>query len=465
VLGAPTLAAATTGTSAISGHVTDASSGEGLEGISVSSYKADGSGSWYLARSGNTDTHGDYDFEALLAGTYKVKFEDSSGQHAVQYHKGKTTIDAADEITVGEDETASDIDASLVAPSHIAGTVTDAASGAPLEGVRVELFHQDGPCACWNTGMTDADGSYDIGGLAAGHYQVSFVDQSGAHVIQYFDGAAAASDARDVEVGDDETVSHIDAALIEASYITGHVTDAMTHAPVVTAVEVWVSDGLGGWDWLDYTYTATDGSYSIAGLAAGVYRVKFLEARDYFGQCYNGKTTLDVADDIKVGDAETVSGIDAKLVSYIWSVYRFRNLKNGYYLWTASEAEKNNIVATMSKTWKLEGVAYRIHTRINTSPLWRFRNLKSGFYLYTSDANEKNSIVANLSKSYKLEGVAYNVSRTTGSPVWRFRNLKDGTYLYSADPNEKANIVAKLYKTWKLEGVAYLIASYSPTPD
>ena len=141
-----------------------------------------------------------------------------------------------------------------------------------------------------------------------------------------------------------------------------------------------------------------------------------------------------------------------------WNVYRFRNLKNGYYLWTASEAEKNNIVANLSKQWKLEGVAYRINISTNTSPLWRFRNLKSGFYLYTADANEKNGIVANLSKYYKLEGVAYNVSRTTGSPVWRFQNKKDGTYLYSADPNEKANIVAKLSKYWKLEGVAYLIA-------
>jgi Bacterial Ig domain/Repeat of unknown function (DUF5648) len=138
-------------------------------------------------------------------------------------------------------------------------------------------------------------------------------------------------------------------------------------------------------------------------------------------------------------------------------VYRFCNLKNGYYLWTASEVEKNNIVATLAKTWKLEGVAYRINTTTNTSPLWRFRNLEKGFYLYTSDANEKNWIVANLSKSYVLEGVAYDVSRTAGSPVWRFRNLKDGTYLYTADANEKNTIVATMSKTWALEGVAYLI--------
>jgi Repeat of unknown function (DUF5648) len=143
--------------------------------------------------------------------------------------------------------------------------------------------------------------------------------------------------------------------------------------------------------------------------------------------------------------------------SLTWTVYRFRNLKNGSYLWTANEIEKNKIQATMTKTWKLEGVAYRITKLTNTSPLWRFRNLKGGFYFYTSDPNEKSNIVAKLSKSYKLEGVAYNVSRSAGSPVWRFQNLKNGTYLFTSDPAEKANIVAELPKTWKLEGVAYMV--------
>jgi len=173
----------------------------------------------------------------------------------------------------------------------------------------------------------------------------------------------------------------------------------------------------------------------------------------------SGSHTVDYWSVDNVGNTEDTETITFSVASdSYWSVYRFRNLKNGYYLWTASEVEKNNIVATMSKYWKLEGVAYRINTTTNTSPLWRFRNLKKGYYFYTSDANEKNWIVANLSKSYKLEGVAYNVSRTSGPPVWRFRNLKNGTYFYTGDAAEKATIVATMSKTWKLEGVAYLIA-------
>jgi Carboxypeptidase regulatory-like domain/Repeat of unknown function (DUF5648) len=347
----------------------------------------------------------------------------------------------------------------------ITGRVTDAGTGAPLGGIQVSALHEDGSGGYdFAFGVsTDVDGAYDLSALPAGTYKVRFADQSGDHAFQYFDGVTTLAEADDIVVKDGQTASGVDAALVEPGRITGRVTDSATHGSLEEiAVSVLQENGSGSYIKLSSTLTGADGSYSIGGLATGKYRMWFYDSSGtHVPQYYNGRTSLKSADDIEIHDADTISGIDAAMVPSIWSVYRFRNLKNGYYLWTASEVEKNNIVATMAKTWTLEGVAYRINTLSNTSPLWRFRNLKSGFYLYTSDPNEKNAIVANLSKYYKLEGVAYNVSRTTGSPVWRFQNLKDGTYLYSADPNEKANIVANLSKTWKLEGVAYLIAPWS----
>jgi hypothetical protein len=146
-------------------------------------------------------------------------------------------------------------------------------------------------------------------------------------------------------------------------------------------------------------------------------------------------------------------------------VYRFRNLKNGFYLWSADEAEKNTIITTLYKTWLYEGPAYQINTAnpLNQSPLWRFVNIKGGYYLYSADPAEKASIIANLSKTWKFEGEAYKVSTNpAGAPVWRFRNIAkgvtNGTYLYSADVNEKNTIVATLGKVWQLEGPAYYLA-------
>jgi hypothetical protein len=39
-------------------------------------------------------------------------------------------------------------------------------------------------------------------------------------------------------------------------------------------------------------------------------------------------------------------------------VYRFYNFRKGVHFYTASEAEKNNVVATLSSTYRLEGVAF-----------------------------------------------------------------------------------------------------------
>jgi len=142
-------------------------------------------------------------------------------------------------------------------------------------------------------------------------------------------------------------------------------------------------------------------------------------------------------------------------------IYRFRNLRSGFYLWSADSAEKATIIETLSTTWKYEGVAYQVNTAnaLNQSPLWRFRNLAGGFYLYTANPAEKANIIANLASSWRYEGPAYNVSTDqSGAPVWRFRNRGNGTYLYSADPSEKANIVANLSATWKLEGPAFYLA-------
>ena len=77
---------------------------------------------------------------------------------------------------------------------------------------------------------------------------------------------------------------------------------------------------------------------------------------------------------------------------------------------------------------------------LNVNTLWRFRNLKSGSYLYTADPAEKANIQATLSTVWKFEGTTWNVSLTpTPTPVWRFRYLKGSTYLWTSDPNETAH--------------------------
>ena len=95
-------------------------------------------------------------------------------------------------------------------------------------------------------------------------------------------------------------------------------------------------------------------------------------------------------------------------------VYRFRNLLNGSYLYTIDENEKNTIVANYSATFTLEGTAWFASPApaAGYSPLYRFQNLTNGTYLFSAYEAEKDAIVANYAGIFLLEGISYYVRQT-----------------------------------------------------
>lgn len=141
------------------------------------------------------------------------------------------------------------------------------------------------------------------------------------------------------------------------------------------------------------------------------------------------------------------------------NVYRFYNLKNGSHFYTASVAEKNSIVANLAGTYRLEGVAYadNLSNPANSFPLYRFYNFRTGTHFYTASESEKNNVIARMSSTYRLDGVAYYVSITGGVPVYRFYT-STGTHFYTASEAEKNNVIAKLSGSYRLEGVAFYVA-------
>ncbi|MEI6266705.1 MAG: hypothetical protein WCP14_02345 [bacterium] len=140
------------------------------------------------------------------------------------------------------------------------------------------------------------------------------------------------------------------------------------------------------------------------------------------------------------------------------AVYRFWNT-NGTHFYTASESEKNNVLAKWPTKYRLEGVAYRVNPGDgrNTVPLYRFYNTSNGTHFYTASEAEKNNTIRTLGYKYRLDGVAYNVSvDPSGVPVYRFWN-NNGTHFYTASESEKNNVISKLGYQYKYEGVAYYI--------
>jgi sugar lactone lactonase YvrE len=103
-------------------------------------------------------------------------------------------------------------------------------------------------------------------------------------------------------------------------------------------------------------------------------------------------------------------------------VYRFRNLINGSYLYTINEGEKADIIANYSTFFTLEGTAWHASAVPATgfSPLYRFRNLTNGTYLFSAYEAEKDAIVANYVGIFLLEGISYYVRQTAPLEVSLF---------------------------------------------
>jgi sugar lactone lactonase YvrE len=95
-------------------------------------------------------------------------------------------------------------------------------------------------------------------------------------------------------------------------------------------------------------------------------------------------------------------------------VWRFRNIINGSYLYTIDEGEKANIIANYSAYFVLEGPAWYASPVPATgfSPLYRFRNLTNGTYLFSAYEAEKNAIISNYVGIFLYEGISYYVRQT-----------------------------------------------------
>lgn len=310
----------------ITGHVTDAATGDPLYGIEVQAYGSDGEDDYWFANA-STDDEGNYDISGLLASTYTVEFSDWSGAYLPEYYDGQSDGEAATEVIVGAASTISDIDASLNVASHITGHVTDAATGLPIsledEGITVYAYLKDSTTE-ESDGNADVDesGNYDMPGLAAGTYIVSFRTWEGEYLDQYYSGKDTAESANPVTVGTGVVVDGIDAALVAGSHITGHLTDAATHASIdgdedkgYVGVTAYEKNG-SVWDEMSSTSLDGSGNYDLHGLPAGSYVVAFSGEGwgSYATQYYSGKATRGAATPVTVGTAVTVPSINAALV-------------------------------------------------------------------------------------------------------------------------------------------------------
>ena len=198
--------------SKISGTVLADADSSPLEGINVAAYQWTGL-EWDRMRSADSDANGDFTIGGLVAGTYRVQFEDWNGNYLDEVYDNVASLDSGTDVVVGPEATVSNINASLATAASISGTITDTNSN-PLDYFRAEAYQWNG--AAWvaiRNGFSDSEGAYAIRGLAAGTYRIWFSDGDNNYLAEAYDDAASLDAGTDVVVGAGGSETGIDAAL------------------------------------------------------------------------------------------------------------------------------------------------------------------------------------------------------------------------------------------------------------
>jgi 5-hydroxyisourate hydrolase-like protein (transthyretin family) len=300
----------------IAGTATDASTGKGIAGADVIVRNANGSEVADVV----TASDGTYKAIGLPTGNYTVLFQtpDESKWASVWYN-GKPSAATADTVAVTAGSTTSNINEALVKPGSISGTVTYGPSGAPLQGVMVDILDAGGNVVA--EAITGSDGSYILRGLLPGTYKVKF-SPGGAGVggrsnlgFQYYNGKTTLASATAVSVASGASVTGINGSLAPGGSISGTVTDAASKAGVRGA-EVDLEDTAG--NVLDTAITKVDGTWVMPGVPAGSYVVKFVGGKSPSGvpyqiQYYNNQLTLAAAQAVTVTAGATTPNVSAAL--------------------------------------------------------------------------------------------------------------------------------------------------------
>ena len=294
----------------ISGTVRDAD-GNPLQGASVYISGAN------TGTSVTTGVDGRYSVNYLPVGdNYTIRFSPPSGTPwLTEYWDNRASANTADtfDLSEGQQFTA---DASLARGAQIKGTVTS--DGSAVSGVDV-VVRQGYEVISYS--RTAADGTYSSTGLPPGLYKVGFVmysynyGESSQYLPEWYDNQVAYENADTITVAGSSDVTGIDADLAQGGTITGKVT-----APDNSnAASIQVSAQPVGSGNSTTTTTAADGTYSITGLRAGQYRVKFEEGysstKGYAPQWWQGAGLDTNATAISVTEGATTPDINATMWS------------------------------------------------------------------------------------------------------------------------------------------------------
>ena len=255
-------------------------------------------------------TNGNYTIAGLPEGSYKLRFNRNGTEYLTQWYNNKTSQALADAVTVTAGATTSGINATMVLGSTISGKVSNSA-GVGIAGGYVLAY--DATSGSYITqSSTQSDGSYTISGLPVGSYKLQFSGNNTGYINQWYNNKTSQTLADAVTVTSGNTTPDINATMIMGCSITGKVTNSSGVG--IAGVYISVIDTNGN-DLGMYIWPLSDGNYTIAGLPAGSYKLRFnSNGTEYLTQWYNNKASQALADVVSVTTGSTTSVINTTMI-------------------------------------------------------------------------------------------------------------------------------------------------------
>ena len=302
----------------ISGRITDEATGQPLGNTRVQIYSSSGS----FASTVFIDGSGNYVSEELLpAGTYYARtFSSAIYLDEVYDNIPCTSCDVrrGTPITVAAGATTSGIDFALTAGGIVTGTVTNAATGAPIVNATVLILSSDG---FFGVGaFTDTSGNYKTtDGLPTGTYYARTESLSFVNKL-YNNFTCAPCDERTgtpITVTAGATTSGINFSLSQGGRISGRITNAATAAPL-SGINVRIYNSLG--QLVTTINSNIAGNYTTgAVLPTGTYYARTISSQGFITQAHSGidciACTPTIGAPIAVTAGSTTTGIDFALTA------------------------------------------------------------------------------------------------------------------------------------------------------
>lgn len=320
-------------TASISGRVTI--DGKGAPGITVAATTSSSPLDNRTVAKTTTDDDGKYQLTGLAAGQFRIMplakafVAGTSGSYGPP----------GQSITVGEGETITKIDFSLVRGGVITGRITDT-DGRPVIGERVSVVARDAPDT--NRAMTMLEGSrnktddrgvYRIYGLSPGNYKVSIGQAAGSGGVAimgmggsqyrqtFYPGVAEETKATILEINEGTELSNIDIVAGRSGRgfsVSGRVVDADSGQPVpnVYVVHSPLKDGALQPGSINFSGGQTDanGKFRLDNIQPGRYAAYMLATGEGVTS-YSDQAPFDVTDgdvtgvEIKIHRGATISGV------------------------------------------------------------------------------------------------------------------------------------------------------------